>query len=311
VIGLVLARVLQTLPLLLLVTLIAFGLTAAAPIDPARMALAAGATGIQIDDRDLAAKRVELGLDRPLPERYVRWWGGVLRLDFGRSFANNRPVGELVQQRLPASVALTFLAVALSISIGIPLGLLVATRPGGMLDLGVRTFALLGGSLPGFGLALLGMWLFAIRVHWIPVLGSFTPAGIVLPTLVLALRPLGRLVRLVRAGALDVRSLDFVRTARAKGIGEVDVFRRHVLPNVLAPVMTLVGLDLTALFSNAAVVEWVFAWPGLGRLGVDAALAGDIPVLMAFVLLVGWFVVLVNLAADIASTRFDPRLRVV
>jgi ABC-type dipeptide/oligopeptide/nickel transport system permease component len=309
IVRLVLARITQAIPLLIVVTLISFGLSAMAPVDPARMALAAGATGVQLDERDVAAKRVELGLDRPLLERYVLWWGAALHFDFGRSFANNRPVGELIQQRLPASAALSMLSVALSVGIGIPVGLVVAARAGGWLDLGVRCFALLGGSLPGFGLALFGMWLFAARLHWLPALGAFTPSGIVLPAVVLALRPLGRILRLTRAGALDVRELDFVGVARSKGLSETTLLRGHVLPNVLPAVLTVIGLDLTALFSNAAVVEWVFAWPGLGRLGADAALAADIPVLQGFVLVVGGLVWLVNLAADVGSALVDPRLR--
>jgi ABC-type dipeptide/oligopeptide/nickel transport system permease component len=302
-------RLVQAIPLLLLVTLISFGLSALAPVDPARMALAAGATGVQVDERDVAAKRVELGLDRPIVERYVRWIGSALHFDFGRSFASNRRVAELVQQRLPASIALTVASVALSVGVGIPLGLLLAARSGGALDLGVRALALLGGSLPGFGLALFGMWLFAARLHWIPALGTFTPTGIVLPAIVLAVRPLGRIIRLVRAGTLDLSSLEFVRSARAKGLSETVVFWRHLLPNVMPIVLTVIGLDLTALFANAAVVEWVFAWPGLGRLGADAALAGDVPVLQAFVLVVGALVVTINLVADIVATRVDPRLR--
>jgi ABC-type dipeptide/oligopeptide/nickel transport system permease component len=273
------------------------------------MALSAGATGVQVDERDVAAKRAELGLDRPLLERYLLWWRSALRFDFGRSFTNNRPVGELFEQRLPASAALSSLAVALSVGLGVPAGLMLATRHGGVVGLVVRSVALLGGSLPGFGVALFGMWLFAVRLHWVPALGTLTPTGIVLPAAVLALRPLGRILRLVRAGALDVRSQEFVRTARAKGLSEPMVQRGHILPNVAPIILTVVGLDLTALFANAAVVEWVFAWPGVGRLGADAALAGDIPVLQAFVLIVGWLVVVVNLAADLLSTVVDPRLR--
>src|ERR1700738_4918225 len=149
---LVLARAAQAIPLLILVTLVSFGLGVLAPIDPARMALAAGATGVQVDERDVAAKRIELGLDRPLIERYGRWWDGLLHLNLGRSFANNRPVAELLQQRLPPSAALAVLAVALSVGVGVPAGLLVAERAGGVLDFSVRCTALLGGSLPGFGL---------------------------------------------------------------------------------------------------------------------------------------------------------------
>jgi peptide/nickel transport system permease protein len=300
-------RLLQAVPLLLLVTFVSFGLSVLAPLDPARMALAAGGTGIQPDERDVAAKRVELGLDRPLPERYVRWWGDVLRLDFGRSFSSGRPVRDLLAQRLAPSATLAVLALGLAVGVGVPLGLLVAIRAGSGVDVSLRTLSLLGGSLPGFWLALMAMWLFAARLHWVPALGSFTPAGIILPALVLGLRPLGRLVRLVRATTLDVLKLEYVTTARAKGLAGSTVLLRHALPNSIAPVLTLVGLDAAALLANAAVIEWVFAWPGIGRLGVDAALAGDAPVLMAFVLLVGWAVVLLNLSVDIAVAAVDPR----
>jgi ABC-type dipeptide/oligopeptide/nickel transport system permease component len=308
--GLILARAIQAIPLLLLVTVVAFGLSVLGPIDPARMALAAGGTGIQLDERDVARKRVELGLDRPLHERYVRWWADVLHLDFGRSFSSGRPVSELLAQRLPASATLASLALALAVATGIPLGVLVARSAGGRLDLGVRLVALLGSSLPAFWLALLAIWLFAARLHWVPALGSFTPAGIVLPALVLGVRPLGRLLRLVRATTLEVLGLDYVTTARAKGVLPLLVLTRHVLPNTLGPILTVVGLDGAALLANAAVIEWVFAWPGLGRLGVDAALAGDLPVLMAFVLIVGWVVVAINLLVDVASAALDPRQRV-
>jgi peptide/nickel transport system permease protein len=300
-------RLLQAIPLLLLVTFVSFGLSVLAPLDPARMALAAGGTGIQPDERDVAAKRVELGLDRPLAERYVRWWGDVLRLDFGRSFSSGRPVRDLLAQRLAPSAMLAVVALGLAVGLGLPLGLLVATRVGGGLDVSLRTLSLLGGSLPGFWLALMAMWLFAARLHWVPALGSFTPGGIILPALVLGLRPLGRLLRLVRATTLDALALDYVTTARAKGLAGSTILLRHVLPNAIAPVLTLVGLDAAALLANGAVIEWVFAWPGIGRLGVDAALAGDAPVLMAFVLLVGWVVVLLNLSVDIAVAAVDPR----
>jgi ABC-type dipeptide/oligopeptide/nickel transport system permease component len=308
--GLILGRVLQAIPLLLLVTLVAFGLSVLGPIDPARMALAAGGTGIQLDERDVARKRVELGLDRPLHERYVSWWADVVRLEFGRSFSSGRPVRELLAPRLPASATLAGLALALAVALGIPLGVLVARRAGGPLDVGVRTVALLGSSLPAFWLALLAIWLFAARLHWVPALGSFTPTGIVLPALVLGVRPLARLLRLVRATTLEGLGQEYVTTARAKGVSPPRVLVRHVLPNTLGPVLTVIGLDGAALLANAAVVEWIFAWPGLGRLGVDAALAGDVPVLMAFVLIVGWVVVAINLLVDVAVAALDPRERV-
>jgi ABC-type dipeptide/oligopeptide/nickel transport system permease component len=304
----VLGRLAQALPLLLLVTLVAFGLSVLAPVDPARMALAAGGTGVQPDERAVAAKRLELGLDRSIPERYVRWWADLVRLDLGRSFGTGAPVRDLLGQRLPASAMLAGLALTLAVGLSLPLGVFVATRPGGALDTTIRVAALSVGSLPAFWLGLLAIWLFAARLHWVPALGSVTPAGVILPAVVLGLRPLGRMLRLVRATTLDVLGQEYVTTARAKGIAGWRLLGGHVLPNALAPVLAVIGLDAAALLANAAVIEWVFAWPGIGRLGVDAALAGDVPVLMAFVLVVGWLVVVLNLLVDLLSASVDPRL---
>lgn len=307
--SLILNRTLQAIPTLFLVSLVAFGLLAVTPVDPARMALTGGVGGIQIDERDLAAKRAELGLDRPLPERYLRWWGDLMRLDFGRSFASGRPVAALLAERLPASAVLGLLALLVSVAVSLPLGIVSALRAGGLLDQAVRGVALLGASLPGFWLALIVIWLFAVQLKWVPALGSFTPLGIVLPMLVLAVRPLGRQLRLMRATTLDTLAMDHLTVARAKGLGRGAIVRRHVLPNAILPLVTVVGLDLPALVSSAVVVEFVFAWPGIGRLAADAALAGDAPVLMAFVLLVGVLVVASSFAVDVLSGAIDPRQR--
>jgi peptide/nickel transport system permease protein len=233
----------------------------------------------------------------------------VLRLDLGRSFGNGQPVAQLFRERLAASASLTGLALAVSVGIGLPLGGLAAVRAGRWPDTLGRVIALVGASLPGFWLALLLMWLFAAQLHWVPALGSFTPAGIVLPTLVLAARPMGRLTRLMRATTMDALTLDCMTVAHAKGLPAHVVLRRHVLPNALLPVITVVALDAATLLANSVVVEWVFAWPGVGRLGADAALTGDAPVLMAFVLLVGAVVVALNGAADLLHGLVDPRQR--
>ena len=306
---LLLARALQAIPTLLLVSLVAFGLIAAAPVDPARMALSAGGASVHLDERELHAKRVELGLDRSLPERYARWWADLLRLDFGRSFASGRPVAALLAERLPPSATLGALALLLSVAVSVPLGMLAALRAGGVLDQVARVVALLGASLPGFWLALILMWLFAVQLKWVPALGSFTPLGMILPVLVLAVRPLGRQVRLLRATTLDTLSMDHLTVARAKGLSRGTILYRHVLPNAILPLVTVVGLDLPALVSSAVIVEFVFAWPGIGRLAADAALAGDAPVLMAFVLLVGVLVVVSSFLVDAASGMIDPRQR--
>jgi ABC-type dipeptide/oligopeptide/nickel transport system permease component len=306
---LLIGRVLQAIPTLLLVSVVAFGLVAAAPVDPARMALSAGAAGVQLDERDVQAKRVELGLDRSLPERYARWWTDLLRLDFGRSFASGRPVTSLLAERLPASAVLGMLALLLSVAISLPLGMLAAVRSGGTIDQMARVLALLGASLPGFWLALVLMSIFAAQLRWVPALGSLTPLGIILPTLVLAVRPLGRQLRLMRATTLDALAMDHPTIARAKGLAQGTILARHVLPNAILPLLTVVGLDLPALVSSAVVVESVFAWPGVGRLAADAALAGDAPILMAFVLLVGVLVVSTSLVVDVLCGIVDPRLR--
>jgi ABC-type dipeptide/oligopeptide/nickel transport system permease component len=306
---LVVTRALQAIPTLLLISLVAFGLVALAPVDPARMALSGGVGGVQLDERDVAAKRTELGLDRSLPERYVRWWADLIQLDFGRSFASGRPVSALLTERLPASVVLGLLALLVSVAVSLPLGIASALRAGGLLDQSARLVALLGASLPGFWLALILIWLFAVQLKWVPALGSFTPLGIILPTLVLAVRPLGRQLRLMRATTLDALAMDYLTVAKAKGLGRGTLVRRHVLPNAVLPMVTVVGLDLPALVSSAVVVEFVFAWPGIGRLAADAALAGDAPVLMAFVLLVGVLVVASSFAVDVVSGAIDPRQR--
>lgn len=302
-------RLIHLLPVFLFVSVVAFGLMAFAPIDPARMALSAGGTGVQLEERDVVAKRHELGLDRPLWERYLRWWAGLLRLDLGNSFMNSRPVTQMLRERLPASVALAGVAMALSAGIGIPLGMLVAVRAGTWLDAAVRVVTLLGASLPAFWLALFGIWLFAVELKWVSALGSFTPRGMALPALVLALRPMARLIRLMRSTTLETLGDEYVRTARSKGLSGPAILRRHVLPNALLPILSVLGLDFTALLANGAVVEWVFAWPGIGRLGVDAALSGDLPVIMGFVLLTGWSVILVNLTVDLLHVYMDPRQR--
>lgn len=305
---LVVGRAVQAGPMLVLVSVVVFGLLAAAPGDPARQALGTGIVG-QVDERDVAAKRRELRLDRPLWERYGHWWRDALRLDLGRSYVSRKPVIDLLGERLAASAALAALALGLSVAISLPLGVLAAVHAGTWLDSGVRFLTLLGASLPGFWLALLAMWLFAAQLHWVPALGSFTPRGIILPALVLTLRTVGLLTRLTRATVLDALAMEYVPVARAKGLRERLIVRRHVLPNALMPVLTVIGLDFAALLASAAVIEWVFAWPGIGRLGVDAALAGDAPVVMGFVLVVAMTVVAANLLVDIGYGLIDPRQR--
>jgi peptide/nickel transport system permease protein len=261
------------------------------------------------DERDVEAKRAELGLDRPLPEQFVRWAANIATLDLGESFVNKKPVVDQLADRIPASATLAAVSILLAVSIALPLGILAAMNAGTWVDSLIRAFALFGASVPAFWLALMAMWLVAVELQLLPALGSFTPKGIILPATVLAIRTVGLICRLMRATMLDTLSEDYVRTAYAKGLRGRTVVRRHVLPNAITPVLTVIGLDFAALFGEAAVIEWVFAWPGIGRMGVDAALNGDMPVVLAYVLVVSVVFVLVNFVVDLSYTLIDPRQR--
>lgn len=300
-------RLPQLIPMMIAISAVVFALLAIAPIDPARQSLAG--SGLVTDQRDVAARQRELGLDRPVWERYANWWSGALRGDLGQSWINRQPVVHMLLQRVPASATLALLALVLAVATGLPLGVFAALRAGTWVDTTIRVFSLTFASLPGFWLALLAIWLFAVVLRWTPALGSFTPAGIVLPALVLSARLVALLSRLMRATVLDELHKGYVQAARARGLYERTVIGRHVAQNALMPVLTVIGLDLATLFASAAIVEWVFAWPGVGRLGVEAALAGDLPLVMGFVVLVALVVVTINLLVDIGYGLVDPRQR--
>jgi peptide/nickel transport system permease protein len=302
-------RAVQSIPVLVLVSVVVFALLAAAPGDPARQSLSAAGAADQVDARDVEAKRQELGLDRPLHERYLAWLLDVLRLDLGDSYVNKQPVTRLISDRIGASAALAGVTLFVSLAISLPLGVVAAVRSGGALDATIRLGTLLGASVPGFWIALLAMWLFAAELQWLPALSSFTPRGMVLPVAVLTLRTVGLLTRLTRATVLDALAMDHVRAARSRGLREGVVVLRHVVPNALVPIVAVIGLDFAGLMAHAAVIEWVFAWPGIGRMGVEAALAGDVPVVLGFVIVVSLTVVTVNFVVDMSYGLIDPRQR--
>jgi peptide/nickel transport system permease protein len=301
-------RLLSAVPVMVVVSLLAFALQALAPGDPARILVEASGLN-PAPPEAVAAKRAELGLDRPMPERYLLWLTHALRGDFGRSFRSYRPVAALYRERLPATAALAAAAVALTATIALPLGMLAAYHRGRVLDAVAQLVAVAGAAIPGFWLALLLMFLFAVKLRLLPAFGSLTPKGIILPATVLAVHNIAVLTRLTRAAMLDVLSLEFVTVARAKGLREWAVARRHVLPNVLVPVLTVLGLEVAGLMTGAVVVEYVFAWPGIGKMVVDAALLRDVPVVTGFAVAAGLVFVLVNLVVDVTIAAVDPRAR--
>ncbi|HEY8383267.1 MAG TPA: ABC transporter permease [Microvirga sp.] len=301
----------------LLVTLLAvsaaiFLILEVLPGDPAAIML-----GTAAREDTLAALRLELGLDRPAPERYLAWIGGMLRGDFGISLTYRMPVSTLIAERLAVTIPLSLLAILISTLIAIPLGVLAAARRDGAADRAVLVFSQVGVAVPNFWIGILFILLFATGLGWFPAGGfpgwqaGFGPAlkALVLPAFALALPQAAVLTRVTRSATLDVIGADFVRTARAKGVPAGQTLRRHVVPNALIPVATILGLQLSFVFGGAILVENVFNLPGLGRLAFQALAQRDLVVIKDVVLLFAAIVIAVNFLVDIAYLVLDPRLR--
>ncbi len=262
------------------------------------------------------------GLDRPIPERFGAWFSRAVRFDLGESFVDRRPVGERIREALPNTLFLNGLALALALSIAIPLGVIAGGRPEGPFDRvsGAALFALY--STPTFWAALLLQSLFAVQLGWLPLYGVASdpaPAGLAgiadrlahaaLPATCLAYGTLAFVARLVRSGVAETREADFVLAARARGASRRRALWTHAFPNAVLPLLTLFGLLLPALLSGSVIVERIFAWPGLGRLYFDSILARDYPVILGLSLLSAVATLAATLASDIAAAAADPRVR--
>ncbi len=305
---LLLGRALQSLLILWLVSVLTFILLALAPGDPARLVLSA--TGVDVPTPEMvAAKRTELRLDEPLPTRYVAWLGRALQGDFGVSYRSGEPALALYAGRFPATLLLAGVALTLTLIIAVPLGVVAAARRGSLLDGLLQGIAVLGAAAPGFWVALVLILVFAATWRLLPALGSPTPAGVVLPAVVLALPNIAVVARLIRASTLDALSQLYITTARGKGRSRRGALLVHALPNALVGVLTAVTLELAYLLTGTVVVETVFAYPGVGRLAVDAALVGDLPVVSLCVLVAALVYLLCNWLADLGMVLLDPRLR--
>lgn len=283
------------------------------PGDPAVLML-----GTEARPDTLAALRTRLGLDRPAPERYLRFAGGLLTGDLGISLTYDRPVAGLVADSMAVTLPLALGALLLSTAFGLPLGAWAAARQGSVGDRLVMLFGQLGIAIPGFWLAILFILVFAVKLGWLPA-GGFPgwPAGIgpaltalVLPALALAVPEAAILARITRTAVLDTLGEDYVRTARAKGVEPGAVLRRHVLPNALIPVVTVLGLQFSFLIAGAVIVENVFHLPGLGRLVHQAIGQRDLVVVRAVVVILAVTVVAVSFVVDLAAAALDPRPRV-
>jgi ABC-type dipeptide/oligopeptide/nickel transport system permease component len=276
------------------------------PGDPALLMV--GPTGTQ---QDVAALRHRLGLDRPAWEQYARYLLATARLDFGESLRLEEPALDAVLQRFPATAQLALSATVLAVAVSFPLGILAAVRQRSLLDHVVSVVSLLGQSVPNFWLGIMLILVFARDLRWFPSAGIGGLSHLVLPSATLAVLLIGVLTRLVRSGLLDVIHEDYIRSAYAKGLPPRPVLVRHALRNALIPIVTIVGLQLGQLLAGAVIVETVFAWPGVGRLLVDAISNRDYPVVQVAVLLITSVFVLVNLVVDLSYAYLDPRIRYV
>ena len=311
-------RILIAIPSLLGISLVLFTVLALAPGDPFGELV----TNPNVPAEIRLALRAKFGLDDPVWIRYVRWLGAMFQGDWGFSFTSRMDVDTLILQRLPTTVAVIGAAQLLAITVAIPVGVLAATRPYSVFDQIANTLAFIGFSLPTFFTGLLLILLFSIQLDWLPFVyrTDVRASGwawwwehirqSIMPVTVLGLFQGASLVRYVRSSVLDVIKLDYVTTARSKGIGEPKVITRHVVRNALIPVVTLVALQMPVVFGGAIVTEQIFRIPGIGSLLISAILANDTPVVMGVTFVFACLVVLFNLIADILYGWLDPRIAV-
>lgn len=272
--------------------------------DPATLLAAPHAS-----EADLAAIRVQFGLDRSWPVQYLHFVGGALQGDFGTSLYYRVPAGALYWQRLPASLQLAAAAMAISLLVGISVGILAAVNVGRWWDSVGKLIALLGLSMPSFWLGLLLIYFFSVTLGWLPTSGRGTLAHVLMPAIALSGYFTAAHMRLTRSSMLDVLGSEYVKLARLKGLPESWVLVKHALKNALIPVVTLAGINLVLMINVAVVVETVFAWPGIGRLLFEGIEFRDFPVVQTVVLLGGVMVIMANLLVDILYAWIDPRIR--
>jgi peptide/nickel transport system permease protein len=305
-------RLLSSIAVLLLVSLLAFCVILIVPGDPAAMFLDAGATPAQIE-----RIRRELGLDQPFWSQVVEWYGRILRGDLGRSILLGRSVTAAILERLPVTLSLAGLALIVAIILGVVAGVIAAMRHDSWADQSIMTLALLGLSLPDFWLGLVLMFLFAVVLGVLPS-GGFVPIGedflgwatyMILPAGTLAVSQMGLIARMTRSSMLEVLNQDFVRTAHAKGLESTYVVVRHGLPNAMIPILTVIGIIVGGLLGGAVVIEQVFSLPGVGRLIIGAIMSRDFPVIQGGLLFLAVVYLVVNIVIDLLYAVIDPRVR--
>ena len=308
----ILRRVLSTVPVMAIVALFVFSLLYIAPGDPAAVI-----AGDQASPADVERIREGLGLDRPFLVQFGTWLWRILHGDLGTSIFTNLPVSALIAQRIEPTLSLMVLTLVLTILVAVPLGVVAAWKAGSWVDRTIMAFAVFAFSLPVFVVGYVLAYVFALQFDWLPVQG-YTPLAegfwpwlqnLILPSVALGCVYIALIARITRASMLEVLQQDYIRTARAKGLGQDSILFIHALKNAAVPIITVIGIGVALLIGGAVVTESVFAIPGLGRLTIDAILRRDYPVIQGIVLMFSFLYVLVNLMVDVTYTLVDPRIR--
>ena len=305
-------RVFATIPVMLIVALFVFSLLYIAPGDPAVVI-----AGDQASPADVEKIRAGLGLDRPFLVRFSEWFFNLLRGDLGVSMFTNIPVSELIGQRIEPTLSLMALTLVLAIGIAVPIGVLAAWKAGTWIDRSVMAISVVGFSVPVFVVGYLLSFFFSLELDWLPVQGYVSYKKgfgvwfehLILPAIALGFVYIALIARITRATMLEVLSQDYIRTAKAKGMGQAGILFIHALKNAAVPVVTVIGIGVALLIGGAVVTESVFAIPGLGRLTIDAIVRRDYPLIQGLVVVFSFVYVLVNLVVDVIYTIVDPRIR--
>lgn len=308
----VLKRVLATLPVMVMVAIVVFAMLRLTPGDPAAILAGDDASGEQ-----LARIRETMGLDQPILTQLVVWMRQLLAGDLGVSLLSGTPVVAMIGNRIGPTLSLAVSTIVLTVLLAIPMGVIAARRPGGLLDRAIMTLSVLGFSIPTFVVGYILIYWLALTMGLLPVQGysplakGFWPYAqrLILPTLALSGIYIALVARMTRSSVIDVMGEDFIRTARAKGAPERSVLLRHALRNAAVPIVTVIGIGIASLITGVVVTESVFNLPGLGRLVVEAVLARDYPVIQGLILLFSFTYILINLLVDVLYTVFDPRIR--
>ena len=308
----ILRRLFATIPVMLVVAVFVFFLLRFAPGDPVAIIAGEDATAEQ-----LARVRERLGLDRPVLEQFAVWVAGLMQGDFGISIFSNMPVTRLMAQRLEPTISLTLSTLFVAVMLAIPLGVIAAARARRLTDRLVMLFAVMGFALPTFLVGYVLIYVFAIKLQWLPVQG-YSPIAqgivpwarsLVLPSLALGITYMALIARITRASMLEVLAQDYIRTANSKGLSDSRVLLLHALKNASVPIVTVIGIGIALLISGVVITETVFNIPGLGRLTVDAVLKRDYPIVQGLIIVFAGAKVLVNLLIDISYAFLDPRIR--